>query len=114
MITLYGIKNCDTVKKARTWLEQHDVKYRFHDLRSDGLDEPTLQGWIKAVGWETLLNTRSTTWRQLPDASKRVASASQALPLLIAHPTLIKRPVLQHGKTVLVGFSAQDYANCLL
>lgn len=114
MITLYGIKNCDTVKKARTWLAQHDVEYRFHDLRSDGLDESKLQGWIKAVGWETLLNTRGTTWRQLPDAGKTVANAAQAIPLLLAHPTLIKRPVLEHGNAVLVGFSAQDYASHLL
>jgi arsenate reductase (glutaredoxin) len=109
MITLYGIKNCDTVKKARVWLEQHHVTYRFHDLRDDGLDAARLKGWIKTAGWETLLNTRSTTWRQLPDADKHDLDATRAAELMLAHPTLIKRPVLENGTEVTVGFSAVTY-----
>ncbi len=114
MITLYGIKNCDTVKKARAWLEQHDVAYRFHDLRTDGLDAARLKGWAKAVGWETLLNTRGTTWRQLPDADKHDLNAASAIKLMLAHPTLIKRPVLENGTVVTVGFSATTYSNIAL
>jgi arsenate reductase len=110
MITLYGIKNCDTVKKARVWLEQHHVNYRFHDLRDDGLDAARLNEWIKSLGWETLLNTRSTTWRQLPDADKHDLSAANAVKLMLAHPTLIKRPVLVNGTVVTVGFSAATYS----
>ena len=110
MIPLYGIKNCDTVKKARAWLEQHDVAYRFHDLRSDELDAPQLKRWIKAVGWETLLNTRGTTWRQLPEADRQGVDAAGAVRLMLAHPTLIKRPVLETGATVIVGFSVASYA----
>lgn len=110
MLTLYGIKNCDTVKKARAWLAQHDIAYRFHDLRADGLDAARLQRWVKAVGWETLLNTRGTTWRQLPDADKQALDATGAIKLMLAHPTLIKRPVVEHGATVIVGFNAATYS----
>ena len=110
MITLYGIKNCDTVKKARVWLEQHDVAYRFHDLRADGLDAARLRGWVKTLDWKTLLNTRSTTWRQLPDADKHELDAVSAIKLMLAHPTLIKRPVLEHGTVVTVGFNATTYS----
>ncbi len=111
MITLYGIKNCDTVKKARVWLEQHEIAYRFHDLRADGLDATRLKNWVKAVGWETLLNTRGTTWRQLPDVDKHEPNAASAVKLMLAHPTLIKRPVLEHGTEVTVGFNATSYSN---
>lgn len=110
MITLYGIKNCDTVKTARVWLEQHHVSYRFHDLHVDGIDAARLRGWVKTLGWETLLNTRSTTWRQLPDADKHDLNATNAAKLMLAHPTLIKRPVLENGAEVMVGFSATNYS----
>jgi len=110
MITLYGIKNCDTVKKARVWLEQHNVTYRFQDLRVDGLDAARLRSWVKTLGWEALLNTRSTTWRQLPDADKRDLHATSAAKLMLAHPTLIKRPVLENGTEVTAGFSAAAYS----
>lgn len=110
MLTLYGIKNCATVKKARRWLDAHAVDYRFHDLRSDGLDAARLKQWIKLVGWETLLNTRGTTWRQLSDSDKQGLTETRARELMLAQPTLIKRPVLEHGKLILVGFKDEDYA----
>lgn len=110
MVTVYGIKNCDTVRKARRWLDAHGVDYRFHDLRSDGLDAGRLQHWIKSVGWETLLNTRGTTWRQLPERDRQALNESRARVLLLAHPTLIKRPVIEQGKHIIVGFTEEDYA----
>ncbi|OOG27187.1 ArsC family reductase [Thioalkalivibrio denitrificans] len=110
MITLYGIKNCDTVKKARKWLDDHGVDYRFHDIRADGLDMKRLNAWIKAVGWETLLNRRGTTWRKLPEAEREGIDARRAAALMLAHPTLIKRPVIEHGEQVLVGFDPKAYA----
>ena len=107
--TLYGIKNCDTVRKARKWLEAQDIEYRFHDFRGDGLDEKDLRTWIKAVGWEILLNRRGTTWRQLPEADKEALDAQKALQLMLAQPTLIKRPVLVYGKHTQVGFKPAEY-----
>ena len=109
MTTLYGIKNCDTVKKARAWLAEHAVEYRFHDLRVDGIDAPRLKVWAKAVGWETLLNTRGTTWRQLHEADRQGVNAVHVIALMLAHPTLIKRPVLVVGASVTVGFNASTY-----
>lgn len=109
MLTLYGIKSCDTVKKARRWLDTHNVEYRFHDLRSEGLDAERLKRWTKTVGWENLLNTRGTTWRQLPESARQSLSEAQARALMLAHPTLVKRPVVEHGKHVIVGFTEADY-----
>ena len=109
MTTLYGIKNCDTVKKARAWLAEHDVAYRFHDLRVDGIDVARLKGWVKAAGWETLLNTRGTTWRQLHEVDRQGINATHAIALMLAHPTLINRPVLEVGASVTVGFKASIY-----
>ena len=113
MITLFGIPNCDTIKKARKWLGDHDVDYRFHDFRKDGLEKSALEQWVKSAGWETLLNQRGTTWRQLPENDKTDINESKAIRLMLAHPAMIKRPVLVMGKTVLVGFSEQDYKNLL-
>ncbi|WP_018953109.1 ArsC family reductase [Thioalkalivibrio sulfidiphilus] len=110
MTTLYGIKNCDTVKKARKWLEAHGVEYRFHDFRADGLEAKQIDAWIKAVGWETLLNRRGTTWRKLPEAVREGIDEKRAAALMLEHPTLIKRPVVEHGKQVLVGFDPDVYA----
>lgn len=109
MITLYGIKNCDTVRKARKWLEAEDIDYMFHDFRVDGLAKKDLCIWVKSVGWETLLNTRGTTWRQLPDKKKENVDETRAIDLMLANPTLIKRPVLVHDKQVHVGFKPADY-----
>ena len=109
MTTLYGIKNCDTVRKARKWLEAQGIEYTFHDLRSDGLAKKDLTAWAKAVGWETLLNRRGTTWRQLPDADKEGVNEKRAIDLMLAQPTLIKRPVLIHKKVTQVGFKPAEY-----
>ena len=103
MITLYGIKNCDTVKKARTWLEQNTIAYQFHDFRADGLEPQQIKSWIDALGLETLVNKRSTTWKELDDATKQQFAAN-AVNIILAHPTLIKRPLLDTGKQQYVGF----------
>ncbi|MGE0082246.1 MAG: ArsC family reductase [Thiohalomonadaceae bacterium] len=110
MITVYGIRNCDTVKKARRWLDEHGVAYRFHDFRADGLDEATLRAWCNSVVWETLLNRRGATWRALPEHDKAVADQAAAVVLMLAHPALIKRPVLVKGNDLLVGFDENAYA----
>lgn len=111
MITLYGIKNCDTVKKARRWLEDNNIDYQFHDFRQDGLDKKQLSGWVEQLGWETVLNKRSTTWRNLSDKEKEIQTNAQAVKLLAANPTLIKRPVLEKNKTLLIGFKEAEYKN---
>ncbi|MDO3385799.1 ArsC family reductase [Gilvimarinus sp. SDUM040013] len=109
-VTLYGIKNCDTVKKARKWLDQADVAYHFHDLRSDGLSERQVQGWLAAVGTDTLINKRSTTWKGLNDIEKAQAlQADSATAILLNNPTLIKRPVLECNGNVHIGFKAEHY-----
>jgi len=114
MTILYGIKNCDTVKKARRWLDEHAVAYRFHDFRADGIDGQRLTRWTKQVSWETLLNRRGTTWRGLPDAERnKIDDVTSAVSAMLAHPALIKRPVLEVGDTVHVGFNAADYAALL-
>ena len=109
MNTLYGIKNCDTVKKARKWLEAHEIEYQFHDFRVDGLTTEMIENWFSIVSWESLVNKRSTTWRQLDDARKEAIDEQSAATLLLENPTLIKRPVLEIGSEVVVGFSEEDY-----
>lgn len=106
---LYGIKNCDTVKKARNWLTESGVDYQFYDLRSDGLNKPLLQSWLDQVGPEQLINTRSTTWKQLPPPDQALAISGTVTAVVLANPTLIKRPVLAHGDTLLVGFKPEEY-----
>ncbi|HSP01095.1 MAG TPA: ArsC family reductase [Thioalkalivibrio sp.] len=110
MVILYGIKNCDTVKKARKWLDEHGADYRFHDFRADGLEAKQLDAWIQAVGWETLLNRRGTTWRKLPEEVREGIDEQRAAALMLEQTTLIKRPVVEHGKQVLVGFDPDAYA----
>lgn len=110
MITLYGIKNCDTVKKARKWLEAHHVEYRFHDFREDGLDRDAVAAWIDELGWETLVNKRSTSWKALDAAARDNMDATSALDAVMDQPTLIKRPLLDTGKERFTGFTAGDYA----
>ena len=106
---LYGIKNCDTVKKACRWLESHHVDFQFHDFRVDGLDEATIQHWLKSVSWEVLLNKRSTTWKQLDDPRKDQIDQTLAIELMLANPTLIKRPVLSDASGCMVGFKDTNY-----
>ncbi len=110
MITLYGIPNCGSVKKARDWLESQSISYEFHDFKKAGIDKDIIAGWMKQVSWEVLVNRKGTTWRGLPDATKAsVTSAAVATTLMIDNPSVIKRPVLCVGKTVLVGFDADTY-----
>ena len=109
MTTLYGIKNCDTVRKARRWLDDNGVTYTFHDIRSDGLDKKTLQAWEKQLGWEQLLNRRGTTWRKLPDEVRDGVDRTRALQIMLDHPAIIKRPVLAVSRQLYLGFSADSY-----
>lgn len=106
---LYGISNCDTVKKARRWLDEQGVAYRFHDVRKDGLDAARLQRWIDALGWEKLLNKAGTTFRKLPDAQKDGLDAGAAKALMLEQPAMIRRPVVETADGVSVGFSAADW-----
>ncbi len=109
MITLYGISNCDTVKRARRWLEQHGIEYRFHDFRQDGLTAAQVQAWLEELGWEQLLNRRSTSWKSLdPDARERMDDG-RALDAILAQPTLIRRPMLDTGHERHTGFSPAQY-----
>ncbi len=110
MIILYGIKNCDSVKKARHWLQTNGVNFQFHDFRIDGLDETTINQWLKSVSWQTLLNKRSTTWKQLDDFHKEPLDQIRAVILMLDNPTLIKRPVLTDNSVCMVGFKEADYA----
>jgi arsenate reductase len=108
-ITIYGIKSCDTMKKARTWLESHGVKYEFHDYKASGIDATTLARWSKQAGWQTLLNRSGTTFRKLPDAQKADLDERKALELMRAQPSMIKRPVLEMGTRIVVGFKPEVY-----
>ena len=109
-ITIYGIKNCDTMKKARAWLDGHGVTYAFHDYKSAGIERERLERWEKKVGWEALLNRSGTTFRKLPDKDKQVTDARKAIALMLAQPSLIKRPVLDLGRDrLLVGFKPELY-----
>lgn len=112
-ITLYGIKACDTMKKARTWLDSHGVRYEFHDYKAAGIDAASLARWSKQVGWETLLNRNGTTFRKLPEAQKTDLNERKALELMRAQPSMIKRPVLETGGRILVGFKPELYAQDL-
>jgi arsenate reductase len=107
---IYGIKNCDTMKKARAWLDGHGVAYDFHDYKVDGIPKEKLQHWSKTVGWETLLNRSGTTFRKLLDADKEGLNERKALALMLAQPSMIKRPVLEAGGKLLVGFKPETYA----
>ncbi|MGM4928263.1 MULTISPECIES: ArsC family reductase [unclassified Tardiphaga] len=109
-ITIYGIKNCDTMKKARAWLDSHDVAYSFHDYKAEGIDKARLQRWAKEVGWETLLNRAGTTFRKLDDAAKEGLNESKAIALMLEQPSMIKRPVLDLGGKLVVGFKPEIYA----
>jgi Spx/MgsR family transcriptional regulator len=109
-ITIYGIKNCDTMKKARAWLDSHGVAYAFHDYKTAGVEKDKLKQWSEKVGWETLLNRAGTTFRKLPNADKEGLNEAKAIALMLAQPSMIKRPVLElPGGKLLVGFKAEHY-----
>jgi Spx/MgsR family transcriptional regulator len=112
-ITIYGIKNCDTMKKARAWLDGHGVPYAFHDYKAAGLERERLERWCRQVGWETLLNRNGTTFRKLPEKDKERLTESNAIKLMLAQPSIIKRPVLEFGGKLLVGFKPEQYETAL-
>ena len=113
-ITIYGIKNCETMKKARAWLDQRGIAYDFHDYKSAGIARGALEGWAHAVGWETLLNRAGTTFRKLPDKDKNGLDAKKATALMLAQPSMIKRPVLElGGGKLLVGFKPEVYSEAI-
>ena len=111
--TLYGIPNCDTVRKARAWLDQHGVAHVFHDYRKAGIDRARLEGWVAAHGWDIILNRAGTTFRALPAEARRDLDADTAIALMLAQPSMIKRPVLDLGDRTLVGFKPELYAAVL-
>lgn len=108
-VTIYGIKNCDTMKKARAWLDQHSIAYVFHDYKTMGVERSKLQDWARQVGWEALLNRTGTTFRKLPEADKQGLSQAKAMSLMLEQPSIIKRPVLELGSRVVVGFQPDVY-----
>ncbi|MCQ4631555.1 ArsC family reductase [Shinella sp. CPCC 100929] len=108
-VTIYGIKNCDTMKKARTWLDAKAVAYRFHDYKAEGIDEASLKRWVEALGWETVLNRAGTTFRALPDADKQDLDAKKAITLMLAQPSMIKRPMLERDGALTAGFKPDIY-----
>ena len=113
-ITIYGIKNCDTMKKARAWLDKHGVDYSFHDYKTAGIERERLESWEKKVGWETLLNRAGTTFRKLPDKDKNGLDAAKAVALMLGQPSMIKRPVLDLGAgKLIVGFAPEQYDKAL-
>ncbi|MFK7732809.1 MAG: ArsC family reductase [Pseudomonadales bacterium] len=114
MITLYGIKNCDTVKKARRWLEANGCEHQFHDFRVDGLSAETVDSWLKKSDWNTVLNRRSTTWKQLDDDQRDGVDETNVRDLLVANPTLVKRPVTVNNGSILIGFKEEIFADAFL
>jgi arsenate reductase len=109
-VIIYGIPNCDTMKKARTWLDGQGIAYRFHDYRTDGIDRAHVEAWVKALGWEKVLNKASTTFKELPDGKKAGLDAKKAVGLMLANPTMIKRPMLDLGGRLIAGFKPDIYA----
>ncbi len=109
-VTIYGIPNCDTMKKARAWLDGHGVAYAFHDYKKAGIDRATLAGWVGEHGWETILNRAGTTFRKLPDTDREGLDAEKAIALMLTQPSMIKRPVLDLGGSIVVGFKPELYA----
>ncbi len=109
-ITIYGIKNCDTMKKARTWLDAKGAAYRFHDYKAEGIDWARLESWCKALGWEKVLNRAGTTFRALPEKDKAGLDEAKAVALMLQQPSMIKRPILDTGKKLLAGFKPEEYA----
>jgi len=112
-VTIYGIRNCDTMKKARAWLDEHGVAYVFHDYKALGIDAPRLEAWAREVGWEVLLNRAGTTFRKLPDKDKTALTAKKAVALMRSEPSMIKRPVLDVDGRIVVGFKPEIYERVL-
>ena len=113
-LVMFGIPNCDTIKKARRWLEQHDIDYQFHDYRKQGVDVALMQGWLDELGWEQLINKRGTTWRQLDESTKNNMDNQQALIIIQDNPAIVKRPLLLNGDHKIIGFKDSIYQQELL
>lgn len=113
MTVIYGIPNCDAMKKARRWLDEHGIDYEFHDYKKKGIDEKKIRSWLKTVGWDALLNRRGMMWRKVPDDVKASIDEASAIQLMLETPSIIKRPVLETGKLLLVGFNPEDYEDAL-
>ncbi len=113
MIVVYGIKNCDTMKKARAWLDGRGIAYAFHDYKTVGIDKARLEDWVSQLGWETLLNRAGTTFRKLPDTEKEGLTEKKAIALMLAQPSMIKRPVLEKAGKITVGFRPEQYEKLL-
>jgi arsenate reductase len=109
MTTIFGIKNCDTMKRARAWLGAYKVAHSFHDYKASGIDKARLEGWAKKVGWEVLLNRAGTTFKKLPDADKTGLTEKKAIALMLAQPSMIKRPVLETKGKLTIGFKPEEY-----
>ena len=109
MITVFGIKNCDTIKKARNWLTDQGIEYQFHDFRANGIDRDRIETWIQQAGWETVLNRRGTTWRKLDPSIQEATTSDNVAALLAEHPAMIKRPVLENDGVITIGFKAEQY-----
>lgn len=114
MLKLYGIPNCDTMKKALSWLKEQQLDFEFHNYKKAGVDAVTLQKWIDKVGWEALVNRRGTTWRKLPEADRETINEASAISLMQANPSIIKRPVLATGSQLLVGFNIAEWQQQLM
>lgn len=112
-VTIYGIKNCDTMKKARAWLDTHNIGYTFHDYKTAGIERAQLEGWVREVGWETLLNRAGTTFRKLPEKDREGLTEPKAMALMLDQPSMIKRPVLDVDGKILVGFKPDTYEKTL-
>jgi Spx/MgsR family transcriptional regulator len=110
-ITIYGIKNCDTMKKARTWLDQHGALYTFHDYKVSGIDRTHLEDWVSRAGWDVVLNRAGTTFKKLDDAEKQNLDSEKAIALMLAQPSMIKRPVLEADGKLIIGFKSESYEN---
>lgn len=108
-LVLFGIRSCDSCRKARKWLDAQGLSYRYHDLRLDGLPPKALSGWVRRAGWEAVLNRRSLTWRKIPDVDRQIDDSAGAVALMLDYPTLVKRPILCHGRGILIGYDEDEY-----
>jgi arsenate reductase (glutaredoxin) len=114
MIEIFGIKNCDTMKKAFRWLDENNLEYCFHDYKKEGVDEAIAKAWVEELGWESIINKRGTTWRKLDEETKNTMDNNSAIQTMIAQPSIIKRPLVMVNESIYLGFNAEDYAQKLL
>lgn len=114
MIAIFGIKNCDTMKKAFRWLDENKITYTFHDYKKEGVEEATAQAWVNELGWESVINKRGTTWRKLDEDTKNTMNNENAVHIMMSQPSMIKRPLLVIDQSIILGFSTEEYAEKLL